>query len=160
MCTTDCVSLMGIFPIRNHDYYMLIHEIVFNSKREEKKMELHNLIYGILPSKKREELINKKNMRVINEFLKERKKLQTAKDDDIAHLRQLRKNRSIDTSMYHRLKQVMVITHEQKRIELIESITKKTVKNENLVNAHDSQLSEYDQAQESVVQDSDQASEN
>lgn len=123
-------------------------------------MELHNLVYSILPPKKREELINKKNMKIINEFLRERKKLQTAKDDDLVHLKQLRKNRSIDTSMYHRLKQVMILTHEQKRIELIESIAKKSVKSENFVKTCDSQLSEDDQAQESVVQDSDQASEN
>src|SRR4030042_2247550 len=149
MCTTDCVSVMGIFRIRNHDYYMLIHEIVLYNKREEKKMELHNLIYGVLPSKKREELINKKNMKVINEFLREIKRLQTAKDDDIIHLKQLRKNRSIDTSMYHRLKQVMIITNEQKRIELIESITKKTVTNENYVKTY--QLSKDDQAQDSAM---------
>jgi hypothetical protein len=124
-----------------------------------KKMELHNLIYSILPSDKREQLINKKNVKVINKFLKERKKLQTAKDDDIARLRQLRRDRSINTSMYHRLKHVMIITHEQKRIELIESITKKTAKNGTSVKIPNVQLSEDDQIQELDVQSINQASE-
>ena len=124
-----------------------------------KKMELHNLIYSILPSDKREQLINKKNVKIINKFLKERKKLQTAKDDDIARLRQLRRDRSINTSMYHRLKHVMIITHEQKRIELIESITKKTAKNGTSVKIPNVQLSEDDQIQELDVQSINQASE-
>ncbi len=126
---------------------------------KKKNMELHNLIYSILPSEKREQLINKKNVKIINEFLKERKKLQTAKDNDIARLRQLRKDRSINTSMYHRLKHVMIITHEQKRIELIESITKKTAKNGTSVKIPHVQLSEDDQIQELDVQSINQASE-
>ena len=138
---------------------MLIHEILFNNSGKKKKVTLQNLIYSILPPEKREQLINKKNVKIINEFLKERKKLQTAKDDDIARLRQLRRDRSINTSMYHRLKHVMIITHEQKRIELIESITKKTAKNGTSVKIPDVQLSEDDQIQELDVQSINQASE-
>jgi len=123
-------------------------------------MTLHNLIYSILPSEKREQFVNKKNVKIINEFLRERKKLQTAKIDDIARLRQLRKDRSINTSMYHRLKQVMIITHEQKRIELIESTTKKTAKSGNSASIPSVQLSEDDQIQEFDVQSINQASEN
>jgi len=126
---------------------------------KKKKMKLHNLIYSILPSEKREQLNAKKNVKIINEFLRERKKLQTAKDDDIARLRQLRKDRSINTSMYHRLKQVMIITHEQKRIELIESTTKKTAKSGNSASIPSVQLSEDDQIQEFDVQSINQASE-
>ena len=122
-------------------------------------MTLHNLIYSILPSEKREQLINKKNVKIINEFLKERKKLQLAENDDIARLRQLRKDRSINASMYHRLKHVMTITHEQKRIELIESITKKTEKNGNSVNVPSVQLSEDEQIQELDLQSVNHASE-
>lgn len=110
-------------------------------------MTLQNLIYGILPSEKRQQLINKKNVKIINEFLRERKKLQAARDDDIARLRKLRKDRSINTSMYDRLKHVMIITHEQKRIELIESITKKTQKNGYSVKFTSVQLSEENQIQ-------------
>jgi len=123
-------------------------------------MTLHNLIYSILPTEKREQFVNKKNIKIINEFLRERKKLQTAKIDDIARLRQLRKDRSINTSMYHRLKQVMIITHEQKRIELIESTTKKTAKSGNSASIPSVQLSEDDQIQEFDVQSINQASEN
>ena len=122
-------------------------------------MELHNLIYSILPSEKREQLINKKNVKIINEFLRERKKLQTAKDGDMARLRQLRKDKSINTSMYHRLKHVMIITHEQKRIDLIDSIIKKTAKNGNSTKRPSVRLSEDDQIQELSLQSSNQASE-
>jgi len=122
-------------------------------------MTLHNLIYSILPSEKREQLIAKKNIKIINEFLRERKKLQTAKDDDKARLRQLRKDRSINTNMYHRLKQVMIITHEQKMIELIESTTKKTAKSGNSATIPGVQLSEDDQIQELGFQSINKANE-
>ena len=122
-------------------------------------MTLHTLIYSILPSEKREQLINKKNVKIINEFLRERKKLQTARNDDIARLRQLRKNRSINASMYQRLKHVMIITHEQKRIELIESITRKTEKNGNSAKVSGVQLSEDNQIRELDLQNVNHASE-
>jgi len=61
--------------------------------------------------------------------------------------------------MYHRLKQVMTITHEQKRIELIESITKKTAKSGNSANVPDVQLLEDDLIRELDVQSINQASE-
>jgi len=107
-----------------------------NSKQEEKKMEIPTFVYHVLPSKKREELISKRNVGLIKEFFRKREKLQTAKEDDLAHLKQLRKNRSINTGMYHRLKQVMILTHEQKRIDLIQSITEKSVRNGKSGNSH------------------------
>ena len=122
-------------------------------------MTLHNLIYSILPSEKREQLIKKKNVKIINEFLKERKKLQLAKNDDLARLHQLHKDRSINASMYHRLKHVMTITHEQKRIELIESITRKTEKNGNSAKVSGVQLSEDNQIRELDLQNVNHASE-
>jgi hypothetical protein len=120
-------------------------------------MTLKNLIYSILPSEKRQQLKNKKNVEIINEFLRERKKLQAARDDDLLRLRQLRKDRSINTSMYDRLKHVMIITHEQKRIELIESITKKTEKNGNSVKVPRLQLSEDAQMRDLDLQSVNQA---
>ncbi len=131
-----------------------------NSKQEEEKIELFNFIYGILPSKKREELKNKKKVKVINEFLRERKKLQTAKDNDFARLKQLRKNRSIDAGTYHRLKKIMVLTHEQKRIDLIQSITEKCVRSGKSVNSFDNQPSEDDQPLESNAENSEELSDN
>lgn len=112
-------------------------------------MELPNLMYCILPLKKREELYNKRNVKVINEFLKKRKKLQIAKEDDLAHLKQLRKNRSIDKSMYQRLKKVMISTYEKKRIDLLESTTEKSVRKGKSVNRHYNQSSEDYQPPES-----------
>lgn len=112
-------------------------------------MELPNLMYCILPLKKREELYNKRSVKVINEFLKKRKKLQIAKEDDLAHLKQLRKNRSIDKSMYQRLKKVMISTYEKKRIDLLESTTEKSVRKGKSVNRHYNQSSEDYQPPES-----------
>ena len=91
-------------------------------------MEIPTFIYGVLPYKKRKELISKRNVRVITEYLRKRDKLETAKADDLVHLKQLRKNRSIDASMYCRLKKVMIMTHEQKRIDLIKASIKKSIK--------------------------------
>ena len=99
-------------------------------------MELPTFVYGVLPSKKREELINKRNVGLIKEFFREREKLQIAREDDLAHLKQLRKNRSINTVIYRRLKQVMILTYEEKRIDLIESIIKKSVRIGNSVTSY------------------------
>jgi hypothetical protein len=86
-------------------------------------MGLSTFIYGILPQGRKEDLLNIGNVKIINEFLKERKKQQTAKKDDLFRLRELRNNRSIDGDTYHRLKNVMILTHEKKRIELVDSMT-------------------------------------
>jgi hypothetical protein len=91
-------------------------------------MEIPTFMIGVLPSKKREELISKRNVRVIKKFFREREKLQIAKKDDLARLKKLRKNRSINSSIYNRLKEVMILTYEQKRIELINSTTQKSLK--------------------------------
>jgi hypothetical protein len=97
-------------------------------RKEEKKMEIPTFLYSVFPYKKREEFISKRNVRVIKEFLCKREKLEITKEDEIAHLKQLRKKRSINTAVYRRLKRVMILTHEQKRIDLIEATIKKSVK--------------------------------
>ena len=112
-------------------------------------MEIPNFICNILSSEKREEQNNKKNVKVINEFLKKRKKLQTDKDAELAHLEQLLKNRSIDKATYDRLKNVMILTQEQKRIDLIRSIMEKSVGNGKSVSSQDNQPLEDDQPLES-----------
>ncbi len=97
-------------------------------------MEMPTFIYNVLPSKKKEELISKRNVRVIKEYLMKREKLETAKKEAIAHLKQLRKGGSISASKYRRLKQVMVMAKiETKRIELIKASIEKSVKLENSV---------------------------
>ncbi len=105
-------------------------------------MELPIFVYDVLPSKKREKFINKRNVGLIKEFFREREKLQIAREDDLAHLKQLRKNRSINTVIYRRLKQVMILTYEEKRIDLIESIIKKSVRIGNSVTSYHNQPSE------------------
>ena len=89
-------------------------------------MGLNTFIYDLLPQGRKEGLINKRNMKIINEFLRERKKQQTARKGDLFRLRELRDKRSIDGDTYHRLKNVMILTHEKKRIELIDSFTSKS----------------------------------
>jgi len=91
-------------------------------------MGLSTFIYDLLPLKKKEELMNRRNVKLINEFLRERKKHQVARKDDLVHLKELRTNRSIDNDTYQRLKKVMILTHEKKRIELIDSVTGKSAK--------------------------------
>jgi hypothetical protein len=97
-------------------------------KRTRNEMEMPTFIYGVLSSKNKEKLNIKKNVRIIKEYLEKREKLEIAKEDKMAHLKQLRKNRSISASMYRRLKQVMIYTHEQKRIELIKESMEKSAK--------------------------------
>ena len=89
-------------------------------------MGLNTFIYDLLPQGRKESLINKRNMKIINEFLRERKNQQTARKGDLFRLRELRDKRSIDGDTYHRLKNVMILTHEKKRIELIDSFTSKS----------------------------------
>ena len=105
-------------------------------------MEIPTFIYGVFPSKKREEFISKRNVRVIKEFLGKREKLEIAKDEELANLKQLRKKRSINRAIYNRLKRVMILTHGQKRIDLIEATIKKSVKMDKSVASFNSQPTE------------------
>ena len=108
-------------------------------------MEMPTFIYNVFPSKKREELISKRNVRVIKEYLKKREQLMNSKENDLARLKQLRKNKSIRASTYRRLKKIMIYTHEQKRIDLIMTSEEKSVSIGNPSVCHDDQASEDDQ---------------
>ena len=99
-------------------------------------MEIPTVMYNIFPSKKREELISKRNIRVIKEFLKKREKLEIAKKEDANHLKQLRKTRSISSSNYQRLKKVLIYSNEEKRINLIKATIEKSVKIGKPVNSY------------------------
>jgi len=109
-------------------------------------MEIPTFIYNAFPSKKREELISKRNVRVIKEYLSKREKLEILKKDELAHLKQLRKEKSINASIYRRLKKVMVYTHEQKRIDLIKASVEKSVKIGKSKVSYDEQASEDKQS--------------
>ena len=91
-------------------------------------MKISTLMYSVLPSKQKKAIISKKNVRVIREYLKQRKLLNAKKEDELARLKQLRKIRSINASMYRRLKDVVIMTSEQKRIELAKASIEKSVK--------------------------------
>lgn len=111
-------------------------------------MQISTLMYSVLPSKQKRALISKRNVRVIKEYLKKRKLLNATKEDEIARLKQLRKIRSINTSMYRRLKDVVIMTNEQKRIELAKAIIEKSVKLEKTDDSVDNQPTEDKQSLE------------
>jgi hypothetical protein len=96
--------------------------------KRRKEMEIPAFIYNVLPSQKREELITKRNVRIIKEYLKKREQMKIEKENDMARLKQLRKNKSIDDSEYRRLKNVLIYGHEQKRIDLIRASVNKSLK--------------------------------
>ena len=104
-------------------------------------MEIPAFIYNVLPSQKREELISKRNVRIIKEYLKKREQMKIAKENDIAHLKQLRKDKSINASEYRRLKNVLICGHEQKRIELIRASVNKSLKIHGSSDSSDEQAS-------------------
>ena len=108
--------------------YYYIRYSVEQQQRTRKKMEMPTFMYNLIPCKKREELIIKRNVRVIKEFLKKREQMKIAQKKDMAHLKQLRKDKSISASEYRRLEKTMVFGHEQKRIELIKTSMMKSIR--------------------------------
>jgi hypothetical protein len=115
-------------------------------------MGISTFIHKALPSKKREDLINKRNVKVIKEFLRKRRKLEIAKDDDLAHLKQHCKSKSINASIYRRLKQVLIYTYEQKLMDLIKASVEKSFSIDKSIVSYDNQASEDDQPLGSIVE--------
>ena len=96
-------------------------------ERKRKRMELPNFICSVLSSKKKEELIINRKVRVIKEFIRKREELKIAKENELTQFKQLCRKRSIDEERYHRLKQLMILTYEQKRIDLLNATMEKSV---------------------------------
>jgi hypothetical protein len=115
-------------------------------------MEMPTFIYNVIPSQKREELISKRNVRVIKEYLREREQMKIAKENDFARLKQLRKDKAIRASQYRRLKKVLIYGHEQKRIELIRASVEKSLKIGNSSVSHNEPASDADQSSVSSVE--------
>ena len=115
-------------------------------------MEIPTFMYNVLPSKKREELISKRNVRVIKEYLKKREQMMISRDNDLTRLKQLRKNKSIRASEYRRLKKVLFYTHEQKRIDLIVASVEKSVSIGDSSVCYDDETTEDDQSLVSKVE--------
>lgn len=115
---------------------------VEQKQRMRKKMEIPTFIYNFLSSQKREELICKRNVRVIKEYLRAREQMKIARENDFAHLKQLRKDKAIGASEYRRLKQVMIYGHEQKRIDLIRASVAKSLKINHFSESPDKKASE------------------
>jgi len=83
-------------------------------------------MYSVLPPEKREELIIRRKVKLIKDFLRKRRKLEIAKENKMAHLKQLVDSRSIDKETYYRIEQLMILTHEQKRLDLVKAVIKKS----------------------------------
>ncbi len=115
-------------------------------------MEMPTFIYNVLPSQKREKLINKRNVRVIKEYLKKREQMIISRENDLARLKQLRKDKSIRAPEYRRLKKIMVYGHEQKRIELIKASVKKSVRISKSSAIYDEHTSKNNQPVESFIE--------
>ena len=79
-------------------------------------------------AKVRGEHINRKNMKLIKEFLNKQKEQQVDNAKDLAYLKQQRKSRSIDKITYGRLRKVLVLSHEMKQLEMLDSVTSKSAK--------------------------------
>ena len=115
-------------------------------------MEIPTFMYNVLPSKKREELINQRNVRVIKEFLKKREQLKIARENEITHLKQLRKDKSIRASTYRRMKRETMVSYEQKRMDLIKASVEKSVGTSKSFVRIDGPTSEEDPSLMSIVE--------
>jgi hypothetical protein len=91
-------------------------------------METPTFMYAVLPSEKREELIIKRNVRVIKEFLRKREQLQNATEEEITRLEHLCKKKTVDASTYRSLRQAIAVKYYLKRLKLIRATLKKSVR--------------------------------
>lgn len=85
--------------------------------------------FNVKDVKRQEENANRKNMKLIKEFLKERKKQQTAHASELSKLGQLRKNGSIDENIYERMLKLVLSTCEKERIQLLDALVRNSAKN-------------------------------
>ena len=77
---------------------------------------------------RQEKRMSEKNMKLINEFLTERKKEDNYLTTVLTRLEEQHKNKSIDKSTYTRIQEVMLLSHEIKKIEILDSVTAKSTK--------------------------------
>jgi hypothetical protein len=92
------------------------------------KMGFDNPFTSAQRAKRQQEHINRKNVKLINEFLEQRKKLQNERTSNFARLKEQRKNKSIDSSTYHRMRELLVLSHETKRLEMLYSMARESAK--------------------------------
>jgi len=107
-----------------------------NGEERDRRMAKFNFIHGVsLPKmvfgnpfasalrvKRHERNMSRKNVKLIKEFLRERRKQQTDITGKLAQLKEQRKSKSIDKATYDRLQKVLLGSHEMKRIETLDSL--------------------------------------
>jgi len=86
---------------------------------------------GSFRAKRHEERMNRKNIKLIKEFLSKQKKQQADNIRELAYLKQQRKTRSLDKATYERLRKVLILSHEMKQLEMLYSVTSKSEKKKN-----------------------------
>lgn len=79
-------------------------------------------------AKRHEERMNRKNIKLINEFLKKRKEQQTTEKNELTYLKQQRKSKSIDKITYDRLLKALSLSHEMKHLEMLYWVSNKSAR--------------------------------
>lgn len=92
------------------------------------KIPFDNPFESAKGAERQEARMSEKNIRLITEFLKERKKVQNNETTALARLKEQRKNKLIDKATYCRLREELALSRELKKIEILYLITRKSAK--------------------------------
>ena len=82
-------------------------------------------------AKLREEKAIRRNVKLVREFLTESKAQRNNNVNELALLKQQRKNRLFDKVTFDRLREVLLLSHEMKRLELLNSVNSRSAKKAN-----------------------------
>jgi len=102
--------------------FNFVHSVSFSRKTFE------NPFTSAYRARMREERLNRKNVKLVREFLTQRKKQQAECSNELAYLKQQRKVRSMDKVTYDRLRRVLLLSHEMKRFEMLDLVTSQSAK--------------------------------
>jgi hypothetical protein len=73
----------------------------------------------------REEHMNRRNIKLIRDFLNKQKAQQADNSKELAYLKQQRESRSIDKVTYDRLEEVLLLSREMKQLEMLGLVASK-----------------------------------
>jgi topoisomerase IA-like protein len=79
-----------------------------------------NFAHSAVSSQNTEIQMDKKNVKTLKEFLKERKKLQIDLQRTTSYLQQQLKNKSINANHYERQLDLVLTSHEATRVEMLD----------------------------------------
>lgn len=81
-----------------------------------------------------EERRNRKNLRLVKDYLERRKKKQAVNTGQLVYLEKQLENKSIDQETYNRLREVLLMSHEMEEFEMLDSVTRQSVKKKQVQN--------------------------